>query len=99
MTNVNIEQLIEEVAPLSSWYIVVRPFDGGHGLFVTGEVVDTSEWRYTKSLVESRYITPLPHGVAVPEPIEQPDGRTRRMLTSLVEEGQKASRPTPTRKK
>lgn len=96
---VDIEQLLEDVAPLTAWYVVVRPFDGGHGLFVTGEVVDTSEWRYTKSLVTSRYITPLPHGVSVPEPTMQSDGTERRMLNSLVEETPKANRPTPSRKK
>lgn len=96
---VEVEEIIEQVAPLSSWYVVMRPFDGGHGLFVIGEVVDTSEWRHAKSLVERRYIQPLPHGVEVPAITKQADGSERRMVTSLVQQETKSERPTPSRKK
>lgn len=95
-----IDEVLEAVAPKTSWYVVIRPFEGDNGPLVPSEVVDTSSWMYTKNLIELRYIRPLPYGVAVPELTKQADGSERRILTAdtpLVDMSEK--RPTPTRKK
>jgi hypothetical protein len=76
----NKDPLIEAVTPDTNWYVVLRPFGGQATEFVRGEVVDTNGWLHTNTLVNRRYIAPLPYGAKVPEETEQPDGTIRRMI-------------------
>ena len=73
------DPLIEAVKPNTSWYIVLRPFDGNGVKFVRGEVVDTTGWRHTSMLEQRRYIAPLPHGMEVPDWVEV-ENQKRRMI-------------------
>lgn len=91
------DPLIEAITPKTPWYVVLRPFEGGEGRYVRGEVVDVSGWRHHKRLVELRYIAPFPHGATLPKPGE--DGR----LVIDLDDQQTASvpekkRPEPVRK-
>lgn len=83
------DPLLEAVTPDTKWYVVLRPFGGDNTTFVRGEVVDTTGWIHRNALVNRRYIAPFPYGGTIPEPTEQPDGTTRRVI---VEE-QKETKP------
>lgn len=96
---IQVDKVLEDVLPQTTWYIVLRPFGGDDHALIAGEIVDTASWRHVKSLVERRYIKPLPHGVSLPEPTVGDDGISRRLLTSVEKVGEDAKRPTPTRKK
>ena len=91
------DALIKAVRPDTKWYVVLRPFDGDHR-FVRGEVVDTTGWVHLDSLVENRYISPLPHGASVPD--EDGDGRRVIELTKTQERkvASKKRPPVPSRK-
>lgn len=94
----NADPLIEAITPKTNWYVVLRPFSGDVGKrFVRGEVVDTSDWRFAKVLVENRYIAPLPFGSDLPEP----DGNGVRFINldkAQTEAIPAKKRPTPVRK-
>lgn len=91
------DPLIEAISPKTFWFVVLRPFSGDNCRFVRGEVVDTTEWRSRSTLLEHRYIAPLPHGASLPSPDE--DGRR---IIDLDEDQQaivpEKKRPVPTRK-
>lgn len=61
------DPLIAAITPDSPWYVVLRPFSADR-MFVRGEVIDAGSWKTTNTLIEHRYIAPLPHGAALPEP-------------------------------
>lgn len=49
-------------------HVVTKSLPKGEVVLEVGTEVDASDWRYTKSLEEQRYIKPI-----------QPDGRDKRM--------------------
>jgi len=75
------DNLLELVTPKTDIYVVLRPFSGANGLFMRGEVVDTSAWKHTSGLVNRRYIVPFPFGGVMPEEKTFPDGSVRRVIT------------------
>jgi hypothetical protein len=85
------DPLIESVTPKTKWYVVLRPFDGGNGKFVRGEVVDTTDWRHTNTLETRRYIARLPQGAEVPEETKQSDDSFRRVISVVKTEKQEQS--------
>lgn len=96
---IQVDKVLEEVVPLTNWYIVLRPFAGDSHPLIAGEIVDTSEWKHVKSLEQRRYIKPLPHGLEVPALTVGEDGVSRHLLTSIEKVQPEAKRPTPVRKK
>ena len=85
------DPLIESVKSKTTWYIVLRPFDGNGESFVRGQVVDTKSWRHTSMLEQRRYIAPLPYGAEVPEEIDS-DGVKRRVIVNTTESADKKVR-------
>lgn len=101
---IDAEQMIQEILPETKWYLVMKPFEGETGKLVSGEVVDTTNWLHTRSLMNNRYIAPIPVGITIPEPEEWTDGVMRRIYrppNAIDASGtpDTAKRPTPTRKK
>lgn len=90
------DPLIKAITPPTEWYVVLRPFDGDYR-FARGEVVNTTGWTHLESLVDLRYLAPLPHGAMLPDP----DADGRRII-DLSEDQAKVvptrKRPTPVRK-
>jgi len=91
------DPLIKAVRPDTKWYVVLRPFDGDRR-FVRGEVCDTTGWTHIDSLIENRYVAPLPHGAKLPE--EDDEGRRIIELTKTQERkvASKKRPPVPARK-
>ena len=74
------DPLIESVTPKTKWVVVLRPFDGNGIRYERGQVVDSTGWIHTNTLVSRRYIAPLPYGAEVPEQEVQKDGTVRRFI-------------------
>jgi hypothetical protein len=67
---VSTDPLVSAVTPKTDWFIILRPFHGGDDdLLVRGEVVNTTEWlpHRKSTLVDMRYVAPLPAGADLPE--------------------------------
>lgn len=85
------DPLIQAITPKTDYYVVLRPFDGERR-FVRGEVVDTTGWVHLDTLVESRYVSPLPHGAELPNE----DGEGRRIIElTKAQERKVASKKRP----
>ncbi len=96
------DPLANAVAPDTSFVVCLRPFDAtGHEL-VRGEVISTEGWpgHRISTLIERRYIAPLPAHLSVPE-MTRVEGVNRRVidLGALAEFApvRREARPTPKR--
>lgn len=92
------DPLVNALSPDTQWVVCLRPFDAtGHQL-MRGEVISTIGWpgHRIAVLIERRYLTPLPAGIAVPEETRI-EGVNRRIvdITAALEV---TSRPTPVEK-
>ena len=65
------DTLVEQAAPVSDYYLVLRRTSAPGGPLERGEVVDASGWRNKDKLVEQRYLHALPYGCEVSEPDAQ----------------------------
>ena len=54
------DPLIESVTPKTKWVVVLRPFDGSGIRYERGQVVDSTGWIHTTTLINRRYVAPLP---------------------------------------
>jgi hypothetical protein len=80
------DPLIESVTPKTKWVVVLRPFDGSGIRYERGQVVDSTGWVHTTTLVNRRYVAPLPYGADVPEEEVQKDGTVRRFIQDASKE-------------
>lgn len=97
---IQVDKVLEEVVPHTTWYVVMKSFSADGRLLAIGEVVDTADWKYTSKLEQRRFIKPLPYGVTIPDATVGEDGVSRRLITSASKvEKEIDTRPTPTRKK
>ena len=75
----SIDPLVSAVTPKTDWFIILRPFHGEDDeRLLRGEVVNTTEWlpHRRTTLVDMRYVAPLPAGADLPEP----DDEGRRII-------------------
>ena len=89
-----------------SFFVVNKKFDGNGETFQYGDVVDTSDWKYTQQLVSLRYLIPADANVVmesrVPrenaEVVVEPKKTTRKTSTPVTETSNEAPKRTLERK-